>query len=96
MARSISDWETIPSARVSTSLNLEEFDRKKIYASKRKPEDMQKMKERGWDVEDDSIYENFPEKNLNYAHNNSLKIVEWDRKVYQLINALEAKGLFSE
>jgi hypothetical protein len=77
--------------------DLNEYDKKKVYASKNKnsEEEIKKWKERGWEVpEYNIIHENFPIKNLNFEYNKELKIVEWDKIISKYIEHLESKSIF--
>jgi len=74
--------------------DIEEFDSKKIMASNRTKEEMEKWKERNWELESDSIYENHPKKNINYRVNHNLMIVEWDKIITAFIKEMETENKF--
>jgi len=74
--------------------DIEEFDSKKNLASNRTKEEMEKWKERNWELESDSIYENHPKKNINFGVNNNLTIVEWDKIISDFITELESENKF--
>jgi hypothetical protein len=77
--------------------NLEEFDQKKVYASKRKytKEKIKKWEERGWEgMETEVINETYPKRNLNFELNIELKLVEWDKIMTEFIEKLESENQF--
>ena len=77
--------------------DLQEFDQKKVYASKRKytKEEIKKWEERGWEgMEYEIIHENYPERNLNFELNKESRIVEWDKIMTELIAKLESENKF--
>ena len=76
--------------------DLQEFDREKVYASKMTENDIAKWKERGWEIETDSIFENHPIKNIHFESNNNLKIVEWDKLLTDFIDKMESESKFEE
>lgn len=77
--------------------DVEEFDKKKVYASKRNytKEEIKKWEERGWEgMETEMIHENHPKRNINYELNKELKLVEWDRILTEFIKKLESENKF--
>jgi hypothetical protein len=79
--------------------NLEEFNQKKVYASKRNytKEEIKKWEERGWEgMETEIIHETYPKRNLNFELNNELKLVEWDKIMTEFIEKLESKNKFEQ
>ncbi|MCL6294713.1 hypothetical protein [Jejuia spongiicola] len=77
--------------------DLKEFNKKKVYASKRKytEEEKKKWRERDWEIGEYRIVEeNFPIRNINYQHNQKLKIVEWESVISEFIENLESTITF--
>jgi hypothetical protein len=77
--------------------DLKEFDKKKVYASKRNytEEEIKKWEERGWEgMETEIINENYPQRNINYDLNKELKIVEWEEIMSKFIEKLESENKF--
>ncbi len=75
--------------------NLNEFDNKKFYASKRKftQKEIKEWEERGWiGMDSVIIHENFPKRNLNFDSNKKLKLVEWDNIITKFIQKLESEN----
>lgn len=76
--------------------DLEEFDKKKIYASNFTRRDMDESKKRGWEMETDTVFENHPIRNIHFESNNNLKIVEWDKLITEFIEKMESENKFEE
>ncbi len=77
--------------------DLKEYDKKKVYASKRNytKEEIKKWEERGWEgMETEIIHENYPQRNINYDLNKELKIVEWEEIMSKFIGKLESENKF--
>ena len=77
--------------------DLKEFDKKKVYASKRKytKEEIKKWKERDWEISEYRITnENYPKRNLNFDINKELMLVEWDKIITEFIEKLESENKF--
>lgn len=77
--------------------DLKEFDKKKVYASKRNytEEEIKKWEERGWEgMETEIINENYPQRNINYDLNKELEIVEWEEIMSRFIEKLESENKF--
>ena len=77
--------------------DLKEYDKKKVYASKRNytKEEIKKWEERGWEgMETEIIHENYPQKNINFNLNKELKIVEWEEIMSKFIEKLESENKF--
>ncbi|MCH8326589.1 MAG: hypothetical protein IIB83_08565 [Bacteroidetes bacterium] len=58
------------------SFDLEEFDKKKVYASKRNytKKEIKRWEERGWEgMKTEIIHENYPKRNINFELNKELK-----------------------
>lgn len=76
--------------------DLEEFDKKKVYASNFTKKEMEESKKRGWEMETDSIFENHPIKNIHFESNNNLKIIEWDKLITEFIDKMKSENKFVE
>ena len=77
--------------------DLKEFDKKKVYASKRDytKEEIKKWEERGWEgMKTKIIHENYPLRNINYELNKELKLVEWEKIMKKFIEEFESENKF--
>ena len=76
--------------------DLKEYDETKVYASNLTKEEVRNLKDHGWELESDTIYENYPKRNLHFDYNQKLKIVEWDAMITKFIQRLELDHPFEE
>ncbi|BDU26909.1 hypothetical protein [Flavobacterium sp. GSB-24] len=51
-----------------------------------------KWKTNGWEI--DTTYENHPSRNINFAHNKDLIILDWSKKLKKMVELLEEEKKF--